>query len=944
MKKKYILPLKAEDTPLEIVGGKARSLARMAKAGLTVPDSFFVTADAYKRLIEVNRLQTVILDLAVPTIAGQTVSFETGSKRIQELIRTAELPDEMQEEIRNSYAELDGESPAVAVRSSANAEDLPEMSFAGQQDTYLNIRGADELILAVRDCWASLWTSRAISYRHQMGVEQNAVAMAVVVQKMVPSELSGILFTANPATGDRDEIIVNASYGLGEAVVGGQVTPDTYILDRKTLKAKETMIGTKELKIVPDGNHGTRVDRIGEDERRKSSMSEDALGELLSVSMDIESLFDGVPQDIEWAISEGILYMLQSRPITNLPPQPLPDTWEPLPPAKYLVRRQIVENVTGPVCPLFEELYLIEGLQLEFPGGKASSEEWNQMMDGPLYVTVNGYAYQRMDWKTIPIPGITDKSGGTTEADMAAAEDEAAKEKQERQEHMQQRQKVAAETVQHDLDLFLADIPDEDRKSFETWAETTDAEDLAYAITTPEMGSSALIGHGRTGPSDQQILAWQERAMPGLHKAADKWRNVDPVEAPAEQLLEGIRELAHAEGRYWSGRNVGRIFGVIKSSDEQLQQFLAEYAPDHNLISGQFLSGYASKNMEANEHLHRISKMIQANEGLYELVVATPAKRLMKILKGHPDAGPTLDAIAEYLSIYGHMGYTLDFVEPPMVEDPAPLFTTLKTMVQDSSYDPNKHGIEASRKREAAFEKAEQVFSGMIYWQFRFRLWYAERYYPFRDDMLFPLGITWPMLRSYASELGRRLVDVGTFLHPDDTYYLKMDELHESVSALNESSALTEYGQIAAERRELREAQKMLRPPSAIPAEISGNPWIKEVQIQNDPSSDILRGIPVSPGSVTAPASLINSPAEFDRMKPGSALVCPMTSPAWTQLFAHAVGLVTDIGGILGHGSIVSREYGIPAVVGTGSVTQRVAHGQKIHVDGDAGTVKILSD
>ncbi|MEE8398176.1 MAG: PEP/pyruvate-binding domain-containing protein, partial [Desulfobacterales bacterium] len=826
-----------------------QSLGKMARAGLAVPDSFFVTADAYKRFIEVNRLQTVILDLAVPKMAGQTVSFEAGSKRIQALIGKAELSDEMQAEIRNSYSELDGQQPAVAVRSSANAEDLPDMSFAGQQDTYLNIRGEDELILAIRDCWASLWASRAISYRHQMGVEQSAVAMAVVVQKMVLSDLSGILFTANPATGDRDELIVNASYGLGEAVVGGQVTPDTYILDRNTLKAKETIIGTKELKIVPDGNHGTRIDRIAKNEQGKSSMSGDALRELSSIALDIESLFDNVPQDIEWAISGGALYMLQSRPITNLPPQPLPDTWEPLPPAKYLVRRQIVENVTGPVCPLFEELYLIEGLQLEFPGGKADSEEWNEMMEGPLYVTVNGYAYQRMDWKKIPIPGLTDKAGGTTEADMAAAEEEAAKKKQELQQRTQQRQEEVAETVQHDLDLFLAGITAEDRRSFETWAKTADVEDLAYAVTTPEMGSSALTGHGRTEPGDQLIRDWQERAMPELHEAADKWRDVDPVEAPAEQLLEGIRELAHAEGRYWSGRNVGRIFGVIKSSDDQFQQFLAEYAPDHHLISGQFLSGYASKNMEANEHLHRISRMIQANDALHERVVVTPAKRLMKVLKSHSDAGPVVEAIAEYLRIYGHMGYTLDFVEPPMVEDPAPLFTTLKTMVQDSAYDPKKHEVEASRNREAAFEKAEQVFSGLTYWQYRFRLWYAQRYYPFRDDMLFPLGMTWPMLRSFASEVGRRLVDVGTFLQPDDTYYLKMGELRESVSALAENKALREYGPIAAERRELREAQKALRPPSAIPAEISGNPWIKEVQVQNDPSSDILRGIAVSPGS-----------------------------------------------------------------------------------------------
>ena len=188
------------------------------------------------------------------------------------------------------------------------------------------------------------------------------------------------------------------------------------------------------------------------------------------------------------------------------------------------------------------------------------------------------------------------------------------------------------------------------------------------------------------------------------------------------------------------------------------------------------------------------------------------------------------------------------------------------------------------------------------------------------------------------------MVDVGTFELADDTYYLKMAELRACAEAREEKKAFPDYGELAAERRELREARKRLRAPSAIPPEIIGHPMLKEVQAVNDPDGDTINGIPVSPGAVTASASLIHSPAEFDQMKPGSILVCTMTNPAWTPLFAHAIGLVTDMGGILGHGSIVAREYGIPAVVGTGTITQRVDHGQEICVDGDAGTVTILSE
>ncbi len=932
---KYILPLDARDASLETVGGKGRSLARMVAAGLMVPGGFHLTAAAYRRFVEENDLQTAILDLAKPEVIETRVSFTSASKDIQELIKTPELSDEMKDEIRQAYGALAGDAPAVAVRSSANAEDLADMSFAGQQDTYLNVSGSQALIAAVRDCWASLWTARAISYRHQMGIEQDGVAMAVVVQVMVPSDISGIAFTANPATGERSEIIVNASFGLGEAVVGGQVTPDTYIVDRDTLKVRETIIGTKEQKIVSDGEQGTRLEKIDERDRKQSSLSEDALKELATLTLNVEKHFDGVPQDIEWAISDGKLWLLQSRPITNLPPQPIDVSWDPPPPAKILVRRQVVEMMPDPICPLFEELYLTEGIHLEMAGGSADSEAWSKLMDGPLDMTVNGYAYQRMDWKSMAIPG-TGKGSGKKEP--------TAEEKKAQQAQMEKKKASLTAMEKHDMDLFTASLSPEDRDTFNDMAEALDSENLAHRLTMPESDSPTFTAHNKTEPCDQLMKEWRERAKPELLATTDEWRKVDPATASDKQLLTGIRELAHAEGRYWSGRNGGRMFGVIKSSDDQLQQFLLENAPDHHFTSGQFLSGFKSRIMQANEDMWEISKRAQANESLYELILTTPAKRLMSALQNHPDGGPVLAAIKAYLSTYGHQGYSLDFVDPPPIEDPSPLFATLKTMVADRNYDPKKHEIDAAHRRKAAFEEVEQVLEGLAYWQFRYRIWYAARYYPYREEILFPMGSAWPVLRPIAAELGRRLVDAGTFALADDTYYLPMAELTACVEALGENAARPEYGRIAAERRELREARKRLNPPGTIPPEASGNPNLKESHTVNDPSSDTLRGTPVSPGSVTGPASLINSPAEFDKMKPGSILVCPMTTPAWTQLFAHATGLVTDIGGILGHGSIVAREYGIPAVVGTGTITQRVRYGEKISVDGDAGAVTLLGE
>jgi len=935
---KYILPIDTKTVSLEMIGGKGKSLARMASAGMPVPGGFYLMTSAYKDFVEENNLQEAIIKLAKPEIIGRTVSFETASKQIQELIKEVKLSNEIVNEVQQAYKALNGQNPAVAVRSSANAEDLPALSFAGQQDTYLNVHGDDALIAAIRDCWASLWTPRAISYRHQMGIKQEVVAMAVVVQIMVPSDVSGILFTANPVTGERSEIIINSSFGLGEAVVGGQVTPDTYVVDRKTYSVKERIIGPKAQKIVSNNKQGTILQDVSENERSLSSLSEELLKELSSTALEVESLFNGVPQDIEWAISGGKLWMLQSRPITNLPPQPIEVIWEPTPPAKILARRQIIENIPDPCSPLFDELYLTEGLETIAKGKKRNSYF---VGGGPMFVTVNGYAYQRFDFPQV-VSLQKEIDNLLTEEEK---EDKIARIKEEWVEEIA-RKKIKDPTMdQHDLDLFLADLSPEDFKAFNEWAKKADIKDIAYAVTMPESKHPTYIAGNKTKANEKQIKEWEEKTLPELLATVEEWRKIDCKTAPDEDLLRGICELAIGGGMYWSS-NASHTFGIAKATDDQLQAFLRENLPDHHFTSGHFLSGFKSRTLEANEHMFKIAKQIQANDALYELVVTTPPKKMMNLLQNHPESGPLVKAIEEYLKLYGHLGYSLDFVESLPIEDPSGLLATLKTMVTAKDYNPKKHKADATRNREEAMQKIEQLLDGLEYWQFRYRNWFTHRFYFIREEVMFYLTSGWPVLRLLALELGEHLVDVGTFNVPEDVFYLVTEELTKAINARKENKAIPEYQQLTLERRELREARKRLHPPGTIPEVASNNPGVsfKETQTKNDPNSDILRGIPVSPGTVTNPASLIKSPEEFEKMQPDSILVCSMTNPAWMPLFAHATGLVTDMGGILGHGSIVAREYGIPAVVGTGNITQRVKHGQIIRIDGDVGTVELIQN
>ena len=932
----FIVSLDTEYDDLETIGGKGRSLAKLVNAGFNVPMGFQLTTHAYRDFVREHDLLPQILRYAQPALVNSMPSFAAAAEDIQQLFFKAELNRQLSEEIVAAYQRLPG-APSVAVRSSANAEDLPGLSFAGQQETYLNVCGAGAVLTAVKRCWASLWTAQAISYRHQNGIQQSSVAMAVVVQLMVPSQVSGILFTANPNSGERNEMIINSSFGLGEAVVSGQVTPDTYVINKTSGDVKEQIIGPKQQKIVADSEQGVRLEDVAAGDRGQSSLRTERLAELLSAAKKIEQLFEGIPQDIEWAYgADGSLALLQSRPITNLPVQPIKVVWEPRPPANYVSRRQIVENMPDPICPLFEELYLTEGLE----SSKTGKRESMQVGGGPLFVTVNGYAYMRFDFKRIVERRQLERDNAqpVTEAEIEAEEQRAAELK-----HAKHSEEQAIDVQEKaDLELFLSEIPSADAQEFRAWAEGQDLTTLAHLVSMPESDNPTYKFATKTAFNDRQLAEWHEETAPRLKNAKEKWRQLDLKTASDDKLLEGIIELAVEEGRYWS-TNASHSFGVAKSTDDQLQCFLRETLPDESYISGQFLSGIYSHSMAANAELFEIAKLVRANNDLAHLVAVTPLKFMLQAFADRDDAKEVLEAVDSYLGAYGHQGYSMDFVEPTQVEDPTALLASLKAMVMDQDYDPRQQGERARIVREEKFAEVTALLNGLHYWQFRYRLWLALRYNYIREEVAFLFGYGWSVLRPMVAELGRRMVQRGTLNLADDLYFLVTAEIKQAIKARAQGTSLPEFAALAGERRELREARKRHHPPGTMPAEAREDPGVKfkETQILNDDASNLMRGFAVSSGQVTAPASVITGPNEFEKMASGSILVSPLTTPAWTQLFAHASGLVTDMGSILAHGSIVAREYGIPAVLGVGNGTVRIQHGQMITIDGDAGTVVI---
>jgi pyruvate,water dikinase len=310
----FILPLESPESTLQTVGGKGMSLALLSRAGFPVPCGFHVTTEAYRRLVADNGLQARILVALEGCETARPESIESASRRIGDLFAAAPIPPEIVSAVVSAYAGLDG--VPVAVRSSATAEDLPEASFAGQQDTYLNVRGEEAVLAAIRRCWASLWTARAIGYRLGRGVLQEGVALAVVVQELVEAEAAGIMFTADPLTGSRDRVTINAAWGLGEAVAGGKVSPDTFIVGKITGKVIDRKIGRKE-KMTALVEGGTREEPVPAGLSAKAVLGPARAVGLGRLGLRVEELY-GRPMDIEWALRRGRFFLLQARPITAL--------------------------------------------------------------------------------------------------------------------------------------------------------------------------------------------------------------------------------------------------------------------------------------------------------------------------------------------------------------------------------------------------------------------------------------------------------------------------------------------------------------------------------------------------------------------------------------------------------------------------------------------------
>ncbi|MFT3875080.1 MAG: PEP/pyruvate-binding domain-containing protein [Propioniciclava sp.] len=851
---------------LATAGGKGANLGELVRAGFDVPDGFVVTTAAYNAYVGEAGIADALRDTvahsdaapdgvptgAWPSSAGDDHPQDGAAARA---LFDHPIPDDLVAAITEAYRALG--SPVVAVRSSATAEDLADASFAGQQDSYLGIDGEDALLDAVRRCWASLWTDRAIAYRAKAGIGHNGVSLAVVVQRLVDADAAGVLFTANPANGRRHESVINAAFGLGEAVVGGEVTPDEIVLDDGQVIRRT--VADKAVHTVRD-EHGTHAEPLTGPRRTASVLNDEQAERLAALGRRVAEHF-GAPQDIEWVLAGDQFWLTQSRPITALPQPtgPIPDEWPTERTDGMYMRASIVEQMPDPLSPLFADLIQAGvAASLRTMMGRYFGRDILRDADTD-FPMVNGFAY--------------------------------------------------------------------------------------YFYSTKAMGRmmrfapSAMKVVVRSDGPMNGITLWRETGRPGYQKAVADWSARDAGTLPATELLTGAAALVAAGSDYYT-----YVQAVIPQAAMPEIMFTRLY---HALVPGRpgtdkppaltFLLGFESTPIRAERSLFALAQWCRATPGVARAV-----------LDGRPlpaaYAADFGERLARHLDRFGHLTYNLDLMQPVAADDPAPVMAALKHAVAGKAADPDARLTHLASERRRAMRWLDDHLDPVRRRILHGWLEKAHRLGPLREDALADIGLGWPCARRLLRELGRRLAEAGVIADRDDVFWLTRAEADAAASALDAAEAhIAALTDEVERRKEVWRGRRLATPPGWLPETGFYYTLFKRFMPSNteEQSGPTLTGLGASAGRATGPARVLRGPEDFAAMRPGDVLVAPITTPAYTPFFAMASAVVTDIGGPLSHSSIVAREYGIPAVLGTGSATRRIHDGDMITVDGERGIVHL---
>ncbi|MFE2615053.1 rifamycin-inactivating phosphotransferase [Micromonospora chalcea] len=841
-----------------IVGGKGAHLGALTRIdGVRVPPGFCVTTDAF-RLVARTPALAGPLDRPARADADDSAALRAAAADVRRAVERAELPGDVAAAVTAALAGLGAEA-AYAVRSSATAEDLPDASFAGQQDTYLNVIGTAEVLRHVSRCWASLFTDRAVTYRRRHGIDDRAVDMAVVVQRMVFPDAAGVLFTADPVTGDRRVVSVEAGFGLGEALVSGLVNPDVFTVRDGAVVGRT--LGTKSRAVHAAPGGGTRQEPVDPARQAQPALTDAQAVRLAALGRRIEADF-GCPQDVEWALTGDDIHILQSRPITTLFPVPAAAADGTFHVYLSVGHQQMMTDAMKPL-----------GLSMWRLTAMAPIHE----AGGRLFVDAT--------------PHLSTPAGRTAFLGMIGRADPLTRD--------------ALETVlARDV---LPTTPDPEPAPAGPPPIETDPAIVAGLVARSQASVAALRRdiEGRSGPElfDFLIEAFAE------HKRV----LTDPVSA---QVI-----MAGMQAAWWLNDKLGDWLGERDAADTLT------------------LSAPGNVTAEMGLALLDVADVIRP----YPEVVAflrDAGDGFLDELPRLPGGAQVREAVEGYLDRYGMRCVgEIDITRPRWSERPATLVPLILDNVR--TFTPGAAARRFAHGRERAEAKAREVLDRlralpdgdrkaaetqrMID---RVRTFAGYREYP-KYDIVSRYAVYKQALLAEAGRLAR----AGALADPEDVSYLTFDEFRE-VAATGRADA----GLIRRRREEFR-AHQALTPPRVL---TSDGEALNGSYRRDDVPPGALAGLAVSAGVVEGRARVVTDLTRAD-VEPGDILVTAYTDPSWTPLFVAVAGLVTEIGGLMTHGAVIAREYGLPAVVAVPDATRLIRDGGRIRVHGTAGYVELLS-
>jgi phosphohistidine swiveling domain-containing protein len=892
-----VFPLSTLDrTLLPVVGGKAANLGELIRAGFSVPPGFCVTTSAYTLASEGAGLEPILAELAT-TSTEETVRLAELAATAHAALLQTPVPKSVVEAITAAYQALgNGDSVPVAVRSSATAEDLPSASFAGQQETYLNIVGIEAVLMAVQRCWASLWTDRAVSYRKNLDIDPRTVRLAVVIQRMVDAQVAGVLFTANPLTGKRRQAVIEANPGLGEAVASGATNPDHFVVTTTTGEIVESRLGDKQVLIQATARGGTQ--KIAVDAHNHRACLSDAQVRALAVlGAQVEAHYES-PQDIEWALdTSDHLWLLQARPITTLFPLPAdaPATDEVL---RVYLSFGIQQGTYRPFTPMgISAIRLLVSSIATFVGFPP-----HEPLSGPRFVTE---AASRIFFD---VTAALRSSFGRTFLVQAMSEAEV---------------HAAAIFRQLVTDPRLSLVP-------------TPRFSFLHAIMR-------LLVRSRMSWHLLQALLSPSAANARVQRLVEGVRDIGRLEAHADPAarLAAIERLLLESARL--AFQVSPVMLAGMQTFALARRLLGDRASESEcqvVLRGSPFN----PTTEMNLALWRLSEQVRADPASSRRVQDnmpmnwhSTATQLAEDYRTGNLPPLLQQGLATFLQMYGHQGVAeLDLGLPRWSEDPAYVLGVLASFLQmsESARSPDMQFRLAAEEGRAMVTTLSRRVAHQHWLRGRlvgFLLRRARALGGFREMPRFVLALLLSQARALLWPVGEELAQAGCLEQAEDIFFLTLTEAREALDG-------TDLRSVVRERRTSYEQELVRRRVPLVLLSDGTEPSV-EANVAGSTSSTLM-GTPASPGTVTAVARVILDPTDA-HLERGEILVAPSTDPGWTPLFLTAGGLVMEMGGAMAHGAIVAREYGIPAVVGVPGATERIRTGSRIIVDGTAGTVVI---